>query len=157
MKTHRSIMKKINLLLIEDSEEDVILIEESLDACNADYINITNVSDGEEALNYLYKNEGYEDSITPDLILLDLNIPKINGLEVLETIKNDGKLNNIPVIVMTSSNLSSDIKESYSKNANSYIIKPIDFVEFKSVIKAFVDFWTKVVILPGLANRTFNY
>ena len=127
-------MKKINILLVEDNVADVVLIEEGLKQTQHD-VDLDTVEDVSEALYYLqYK--------TPDLILLDINLPKVNGLDLLENIRKNDKQKHIPVVVLTASNSQQLILEAYQKQANSYMIKPLD-------IECFLDFWTNHAELPN--------
>jgi CheY-like chemotaxis protein len=140
--------KPIEILLVEDNPGDVRLTKEAL----RDYKLINNLSvamDGEEALNFLFKRGDYANSPTPDLILLDLNLPKIDGREVLKEIKSDKNLKKIPVIVLSTSESEADIEGSYDNYANCYITKPIDFNDFIEVVKQFQDFWISLVKLPS--------
>ena len=105
--------------------------------------------DGEEAMLFLNKEKPFTNSPTPDIILLDLNLPQKDGREVLEEIKTDDKLKRIPVVVLTTSKAEEDIVKSYDLHANSYITKPVDFDQFIRVIKSIEDFWLEVVRLPS--------
>jgi chemotaxis family two-component system response regulator Rcp1 len=104
--------------------------------------------DGEEAIHYLKKVGNYKDAQTPDLILLDLNLPKKDGREVLAEIKEDPMLKCIPVIILTTSSAQQDIANTYSHHANCYIMKPVDFNQFMNVIRTIEDFWLSIVKLP---------
>ena len=104
---------------------------------------------GEEALDFLYKRNEFANAVTPDLVLMDLNMPKISGFEVLEQMKNDPKLSMIPVIILSTSSAEKDIVKSYQNHANSYIKKPIDFVEFIEVIKEVENYWFSTVQIPS--------
>ncbi len=105
-------------------------------------------SDGEQALDFLYRRNGYADAIRPDLILLDLNLPKKDGREVLGEIKADPDLHKIPVVVLTTSEAEKDICASYNLNANCYVTKPIDLAQFVHVVRTIEQFWLTVVKLP---------
>lgn len=140
-------MKEVNILLVEDNQGDIILTLEALKAAKSmNKINV--VKDGEEALRYLRKQGLYTDAETPDLILLDINLPKLDGKEVLAEIKNDKELMIIPVVMLTTSNSDKDILESYQAHANCYITKPGDFQNFMEVILKIKDFWISIVQLP---------
>ena len=142
----------VETLLVEDSPGDVRLIQESLrDAKIANHLHV--VGDGVEALAFLRREEKYADAPRPDLILLDLNLPKKNGREVLEEIKADADLRRIPVVVLTTSNAEQDILKSYGLNANCYITKPVDLEQFLAVIRSIEDFWLTAVKLPSDASR----
>jgi CheY-like chemotaxis protein len=139
--------KSINILLVEDNPGDVRLTIEVLKD-NRIVNKLSLAGDGEEALKYLRKEKGYENVTKPDLILLDLNLPKIDGRQVLAEIKNDEKLKRIPVIVLTTSKSEEDILKMYNLHANCYITKPIDLKQFMKVIKTIEEFWLTIVKLP---------
>lgn len=139
--------QEVKILLVEDSEGDIVLITQALK--NAQVTNgITVVKDGEEALKYLRKEGAYNNVETPDLILLDINLPKIDGIEVLAEIKKDEILMSIPVVMLTTSESESDIVNSYHNHANCYIVKPVDFKKFIDVMQVIKDFWISIVKLP---------
>ncbi|HKB86112.1 MAG TPA: response regulator [Ignavibacteriaceae bacterium] len=135
-------LEPINVLLIEDNPGDIRLIQESLKE-NKFFAELTVISDGEEAINYLNKNDDY-----PDIILLDLNLPKKDGREILIEIKNNDALKSIPVVVLTSSSAEEDISKSYQNYANCFISKPVDLDNFIRVIKSIENFWLTIVKLP---------
>ncbi|PAV05090.1 MULTISPECIES: response regulator [Methanobacterium] len=137
----------IDILLIEDNSDEVGLISKIIDVKEWN-VNFNIVNDGIEAMNYLHKKGKYYDCVKPSLILLDLNLPKKNGSEVLKEIKTDDILKCIPVIVLTSSDDDNDIIESYGHHANAYIIKPPDFDMFEKYILIFKDFWFNSAKLP---------
>jgi CheY-like chemotaxis protein len=138
----------IEILLVEDNEGDVGLVEEVFE--DARIRNIIHVAeDGEEAMQFLNKEKKFDNAPTPDLILLDLNLPGKDGREVLEEIKTNNKLKSIPVVVLTTSKAEEDIIKSYDLHANSYITKPVDFDQFIKVVKSIEDFWLEVVKLPN--------
>ena len=140
--------KPIEILLVEDNPGDVLLTKEAfIDAkiCN----NITVTRDGEACLAYLRQEDEYTDAIRPDIILLDLNIPKIDGREVLSRIKEDPDLKRIPVVILTSSKAEQDVLETYNLHANSYLVKPVDLVKFSEIVAAIENFWFTVVVLPN--------
>ncbi|MGB9979517.1 response regulator [Methanobacterium sp.] len=137
----------IEILLIEDDSSDIGLISKTIDDKKWN-INFNSIKDGIGAMEYLYKKGRYKDSKTPDLILLDLNLPKKNGREVLKEIKTDKILKCIPVIVLTVSDNSNDVIESYQHHANAYITKPADLEMFEKYISIFKDFWFNSVKLP---------
>jgi CheY-like chemotaxis protein len=131
---------------VEDSKGDVGLIEEVFESAkirNKLYV----VEDGEEALLFLNGEGKFSDSPRPDIILLDLNLPKKDGRELLGEIKRDKDLKNIPVIVLTTSGAEADILDSYNLHANAYITKPVDFDQFIKVVKSIENFWLEVVNL----------
>jgi CheY-like chemotaxis protein len=140
--------KPIEILLVEDSEGDVGLIEEVFEEAKIRN-NLHVAGDGEEALRFLKKEGQFSDAPRPDIILLDLNLPKKDGREVLEDIKVDDDLKKIPVVVLTTSKAEEDILRSYNLHANAYITKPVDFDQFIRVIKSIEDFWLEVVKLPS--------
>ena len=137
----------IDVLLVEDSPEDVELTLHALQA--AKIRNRVHVArDGAEALDFLFRRGEYHDAPTPDLILLDLNLPKVDGREVLEEIKRDERLGRIPVIVVTSSEAEEDVARSYRLHANAYVTKPIDPAVFLRAVNAIGRFWLEIVRLP---------
>jgi len=139
--------KPIEILLVEDNPGDVRLTKEALKESKVKN-NLNVVMDGVEAVNFLKKKGEYSDSPTPDLILLDLNLPKKNGKEVLAEIKEDLELKKIPVVVLTVSQNEEDIYRTYKLHANCYVTKPIDLEQFMKVIKSIDDFWLTIVKLP---------
>jgi two-component system response regulator len=137
----------IEILLVEDNPGDVELTKEALD--HSKMINNLHLAgDGVEALAFLHKEGKYASAVRPDLILLDLNLPKKDGREVLAAIKDDPELKRIPVVVLTTSDAEQDILKAYSLHANCYITKPVDVEKFVLVVKAIEDFWFAVVKLP---------
>jgi len=142
----------INILLVEDNPGEARLALETLKESRLKN-NLYIMEDGEEALFFLYKKGKFSDAPTPDLILLDLNLPKKNGLEVLSIIKHDTRLKRIPVIILTISSAVEDIIKSYDFYANCYITKPIDLDKFTEVIKTIEDFWLSTVKLPPENNE----
>jgi len=135
------------ILLVEDNEGDIELTREAFE--EAKFRNNLHIAeDGEKALNFLFKRNGFEDAITPDIILLDLNLPKTDGREVLDQIKSSEKIRRIPTIVLTSSSADRDIVESYNLHANCYIVKPVNAVKFMEVVRHVENFWVDVVCLP---------
>lgn len=145
--TNRHLMNPIEILLVEDNPADVRLTQEAL--LEEKLVNNLNVvNDGVEALAFLRKEGKFADAVRPDLILLDLNLPKKDGREVLEEIKNDDNLKCIPVVVLTISDAEADILKSYDLHANCYITKSIDLTQFSRVVKSIQDFWLTIVKLP---------
>jgi chemotaxis family two-component system response regulator Rcp1 len=138
---------EVSILLVEDNEGDIVLTVEALKEAKINN-SITVLRDGEEALRYLRKQPPYEHATHPDLVFLDINLPKVDGKEVLASIKNDPDLKTIPVVILTTSNSDNDIMESYSNHANCYITKPVDFKKFMEVVHMIKDFWITVVQLP---------
>jgi len=145
-------MDKINsieILLVEDNEDDIILTKEAFEENKlANRLNV--VTNGMDALRYLKKEEPYLDVIRPNIILLDLNLPEMSGIEVLQKIKQEDFLKDIPVAILTTSNLEQDIVKSYKLHANCYINKPINLDKFLDVIKVFGEFWFSIVTLPEI-------
>jgi two-component system, chemotaxis family, response regulator Rcp1 len=139
--------KPIEILLVEDSPSDAALTVQALEGGKIAN-NLTRVVDGVEALAYLRKEGHYPQAVRPDLIMLDLNLPRKDGRDVLRELKSDPSLKLIPVIVLTTSRADKDILQSYELNANCYISKPVDFQQFIDVIKSIENFWLTVVTLP---------
>ncbi|KYG75750.1 hypothetical protein AWW68_07900 [Roseivirga spongicola] len=139
--------EEFRILLVEDSKEDVMLTKMAFAKSKVDAI-IDVVNDGEQCLKFLKKEPPYEKAVIPGLILLDLNMPKVDGKQVLERIKFDKNLKTIPVVVLTTSQNERDVEESYERFANSYISKPMDFIEFLDLVKQIEKFWFKTVKLP---------
>lgn len=140
-------MKSIHILLIEDNEGDILLTEEAFLISKIKNV-ISVVRDGWEAMLFLEKKEEYTTAETPDLILLDVNIPKLNGHEVLSKIKSNPQIQHIPVIMLTTSSSEQDILESYKNHVNCFITKPVETNAFIKVITSIEDFWISIVQLP---------
>ena len=141
-------VKPVEILLVEDSRGDVRLIQEALQEAKVRN-RMTVVGDGEEAMACLRKQGRYARASNPGLILLDLNLPKKNGFEVLQEIKQDEILKRIPVVILTTSQAEQDIVKSYDLYANAYITKPVDLDQFLAVVKAVEGFWLEIVRLPA--------
>jgi CheY-like chemotaxis protein len=139
--------KPVEILLVEDSPSDAALTIEALEAGKVAN-KLTLVEDGAEAMDFLRRRGKYAKATRPDLIMLDLNLPRKDGREVLVEIKNDPDLKIIPIIVLTTSHSDKDILQSYQLNANCYITKPVDFTQFIDVVKSIEKFWLTVVTLP---------
>lgn len=140
-------IRPIDILIVEDNQGDARLILEVLK--DAKVFNLPHiVRDGVEAINYLKKKGEYANADSPDLILLDLNLPKKDGREVLSDIKSNDLLKKIPVVIMTISQAEEDIVRSYNLHANCYITKPIDLNQFVKVVKSIEEFWFSIVKLP---------
>jgi two-component system, chemotaxis family, response regulator Rcp1 len=138
----------VEILLVEDSPGDVRLTEEALK--EAKVLNrLTVASDGVEAMEALRGQGRFTQTPRPDIILLDLNLPRKDGREVLKEIKNDPSLKRIPVVVLTTSRAEEDVVRAYDLHANCYITKPVDFRQFIAVVQSIEDFWLAVVKLPG--------
>lgn len=141
----------IEILLAEDSPTDVLLAKEAL--ANSKVMNTLNVvDDGVECLAYLRREGAYANRALPNLILLDLNMPRKGGLEVLKEIKEDPLLRCIPVVILTTSKSEEDVIKSYGLYANCFISKPVDFPQFAAVIRSITNFWFTVVTLPPVNN-----
>jgi CheY-like chemotaxis protein len=139
--------KPIDILLIEDNPGDVRLVVESLkDSKVRNSMSV--VEDGEAAMSFLRRDGQYADAMRPDLILLDLNLPKKNGREVLAEFKADPDLKRIPVVVITSSSADEDVMAAYNNSANCYVTKPVDLKRFVKVVKTIEEFWLKTARLP---------
>lgn len=137
----------IEILLVEDNVADADLAFEALSESKIrNTLHV--VEDGEEAMDFLFKKGKFVDAPTPDLILLDLNLPRKDGREVLRDVKNDPELKRIPIVVLTTSDAEVDIVKSYTLHANSYIKKPLDFRQFVNVVKSIENFWLSIVTLP---------
>ncbi len=141
-------MQSIHVLLVEDNEGDIVLTLEALEERKV-VNNISVVKDGKEALDFLFETEKFRGRKLPDLILLDVNLPKKSGHEVLQTIKDDDNLKHIPVIMLTTSSSERDIKLSYQHHANCYITKPVEVDQFLEAITSIEDFWLSIVTLPN--------
>ncbi|GAA1797330.1 response regulator [Planosporangium flavigriseum] len=137
----------IEVLLVEDDPGDVLMTKEAFEEHKVRN-NLSVVNDGAEAIAYLRREGAYADAARPDLILLDLNLPKRDGREVLAEIKNDPALRQIPVVVLTTSQADEDIVRSYQLHANAYVTKPVDFDRFIEVVRQIDDFFVSVVKLP---------
>ena len=142
-----TLVKPIDILLVEDNPGDADLAREALDGSKMNN-RLQVVEDGEKAMAFLRREPPYADSPRPDLILLDLNLPKKDGRQVLAEIKADETLKRIPVVILTTSQAEEDVLKSYDLHANCYITKPIDLHQFLHVVRSIEDFWLSIVILP---------
>ena len=143
----KSLPKHIEILLVEDSPADILLTREAFQESRI--VNTIHVAeDGIQAMDFLYKRGEYASSPRPDLILLDLNLPRKNGREVLAEIKADPGLKKIPIVVLTTSNADEDILKAYDLNANCYVVKPVGFDNFMQAMQSIRHFWFSVVTLP---------
>ena len=146
MTVHRE-GEPIEILLVEDNPGDVRLTRMAFEEGGIN--NDLHVAmDGEEALDFLFRRGGHEDAPRPDMVLLDLNLPKIDGHEVLREIRSDDELSRLPVVVLTSSDSEEDVVESYEEHANAYITKPVKASDFLDLVDTFEEFWFTVVRLP---------
>jgi two-component system, chemotaxis family, response regulator Rcp1 len=141
--------RPVDILLVEDNPGDVRLTQEAFRDSRLT-IKLNVVMDGEDALNYLFRRPPYEDATRPDMILLDLNIPKKDGREVLEEIKQDESLRYVPVVVLTTSNAEQDIVKTYNLKVNAYINKPVDFDRFFDIVQKIETFWLMTATLPSM-------
>ncbi|WP_042371538.1 response regulator [Streptacidiphilus neutrinimicus] len=139
----------IDVLLVEDDPGDELMTREAFED-NKIRNNLHVVRDGEEALDFLYRRGAHTDAVRPDLILLDLNLPKYDGREVLQTIKSDPELAHIPIVVLTTSAAEEDVLRSYKLHANAYVTKPVGLDEFMQAVRQIDEFFVTVVKLPRL-------
>ncbi len=145
---NQPITQSVDILLAEDNDDDILLIRESF--ADAKIVNVLNVvRDGEEALAYLRREGEYKDAVMPGLLLLDINMPKKNGFEVLMEVKADAALRHLPVVMLTTSQSEADVVKSYSEGACSYIMKPTRFEELARVVKQFALYWALVARIPA--------
>jgi CheY-like chemotaxis protein len=142
----------VQILLVDDSPTDVILTQEALEESKIRN-QVSVVSDGIEALKYLRQEDPYGGVVRPDLIFLDLNMPRMSGRELLVKIKNDDALKAIPVVILTTSQAEQDIFDSYNLHANCYITKPVDLRQFTTVVHSVQNFWFAIVKLPPGGER----
>jgi two-component system, chemotaxis family, response regulator Rcp1 len=145
--TAMGISRPIEVLLVEDNPGDVRLTREALKEGKVRN-NLHVVADGVEAIAFLKKQGPFAGAVRPDVILLDLNLPRKDGREVLEEIKADASLRHIPVVILTSSQAEQDIVRAYDLHANCYVTKPVDFEQFITVVRSIEDFWFTIVKLP---------
>lgn len=140
------------ILLVEDNADDVFLTREAFDAAGL-RVNLHHVDNGEKCMQFLYRKGSYADVPTPDLILLDMHMPVMDGYEVLTEIVKDEKLRHLPVVVLTTSYEAADIQKMYDLRCNSYITKPVDFDNFVKVIAQLAGYWLTVVVTPDTGRR----
>ena len=143
----RQISDSVEVLLVEDNPADVYLTEEALESSKLP-LNVNVVGDGEEAMTYLQRRGRYEEATLPDLVLLDLNLPRKSGGEVLTEIRADAAIAHLPVIVLTTSEDEGDVLASYRKGANCFVTKPVDLDDFMTAVGSIEDFWLTVATLP---------
>ncbi|MBT7304021.1 MAG: response regulator [Victivallales bacterium] len=146
--TGQEMLRPIEILLVEDNPGDVELARVALRMSKI-HNTLNVVEDGEAAMSYLHREGEYAEALRPDLILLDLNLPRKDGREVLAEIKGDSSLKRIPVVILTTSKAEEDVLRSYDLHANCYITKPIDLSQFMKVVKSIEDFWFTIVVLPN--------
>ncbi|MCL7459588.1 response regulator [Micromonospora echinofusca] len=137
----------VRILVVDDDPGDVLMIEEALADSDVDKV-IDVVSDGQEAMEFLRREGRHTDARRPDVILLDLNMPRMDGRQVLGEVKGDEDLRTIPIVVLTTSNADTDIVGSYTLQANAYVTKPIDLDDFNDVVRRIDEFFGRVVVLP---------
>lgn len=147
-----AVTKPAQVLLVEDNEDDVELTLEALKDSKLK-MDVHVVSDGLSAMQYLKKEGDYQNSIRPDLILLDLNLPVMDGREVLKEVKQHSDTSDIPIVVLTTSQDEGDVSNAYKLHANCYISKPVDFHQFSKIIKQIEGFWFQLVRLPKRADK----
>ncbi|WP_431729366.1 response regulator [Verrucosispora sp. TAA-831] len=140
----------VHILVVDDDPGDVLMIEEALATSTVDKV-IDVVSDGQEAMEFLRREGRHAGAHRPDVILLDLNMPRMDGRQVLGEVKNDEDLRTIPIVVLTTSNADTDIISSYTLQANAYVTKPIDLDDFNDVVHRIDEFFGRVVVLPKRA------
>ncbi len=144
-------VRPIEILLVEDNPADVRLTQEvmkEIKVLNRMHV----VSDGEEALDFLYQRGAHSGAVRPDVVILDLNLPRKNGREVLAEVKADKSLRTIPIVILTVSSAEEDVLRSYELYANCYITKPIDIEQFSKVVRAVEEFWLEIVKLPARSS-----
>ncbi|WP_431908059.1 response regulator [Micromonospora carbonacea] len=137
----------VRILVVDDDPGDVLMIEEALADSDVDKV-IDVVSDGQEAMEFLRRSGRHTEAHRPDVILLDLNMPRMDGRQVLGEVKQDDDLRTIPIVVLTTSNADTDIVGSYTLQANAYVTKPIDLDDFNDVVRRIDEFFGRVVVLP---------
>ena len=138
---------RIEILLVEDDPGDVLMTTEALEESKLLH-NLTVLDNGEVAIKYLRREDEYADALRPDLVLLDLNLPRLDGREVLSIVKADATLRQIPFVVLTTSDAEDDVARSYDLHANAYVTKPVDFEAFTRVVRQIDDFFFTIVRLP---------
>ena len=141
-------MRRLEILVVDDDDADALMIEEALENTET-HATVQRVADRLEALDYLYRLGPFADAHRPDLILLDLNMPRMEGRETLEAIKTDDALKAIPVVILTTSGATPDIVASYQHRANAYVTKPFGLDEFEAAVRQIDKFYREVAVLPG--------
>jgi CheY-like chemotaxis protein len=143
--------RALHILVVDDDDADAMMITEALDAVDTP-ATVRRVADGRQALDYLRRSIDYPDAPRPDLILLDLNMPRMGGRETLAEIKTDDELKAIPVVVLTTSSALTDIEDSYRHRANAYVTKPMDLDEFEAAVREINRFYRDTAVLPRAAS-----
>jgi two-component system, chemotaxis family, response regulator Rcp1 len=143
-------LRPAEILLVEDNDNDVELTRIGFERSKF-AVRLHRVANGEECMAFLRKEGKYADVPAPDLILLDLNMPRMNGQEVLEEVGRDERLKHLPIVVLTSSDAEKDVLESYKLRCSSYLLKPVDFEGFVKVVQSLGDYWLTLVVLPSAA------
>ena len=141
-------MRNLQILVVDDDDADALMISEALEG-STQPTTVNRVADGREALDYLLRTSPYEDAQRPDLILLDLNMPRMDGRETLAAIKTDEQLKAIPVVILTTSGAAPDIVASYEHRANAYVTKPFGLDDFEAVVRQIDKFYREVAVLPA--------
>ena len=144
-------MRSLQILVVDDDDADALMISEALESTDHRAI-VDRVADGREALDYLRREGRYADALRPDLILLDLNMPRMDGRETLAAIKGDDKLKAIPVVILTTSGAAPDIASSYQHRANAYVTKPFGLDDFEATVRQIDRFYREVATLPSERN-----
>lgn len=139
--------RPVEILLVEDNADDVLLTREGFAHAKL-AVNMHHVENGEECMKFLRKQAPYADAPTPDLVLLDLNMPIMNGREVMTEIVKDDKLHQLPVVILTTSDAERDLLDMYNLRCSSYITKPVEFENFQRVIRDLCNYWFTIVVLP---------
>ena len=147
--------KRFTVLSIEDNEADFVLLKNALETIPNLSLDIVNINNGEHAMDFLHKSGDFESAPTPNIIILDINLPSINGKEILKSIKSDNNYKSIPVIIFSTSEYYSDIEETYQLHANSYITKTFDITELYQKITMIGEYWLKSNELPDKNNFCF--
>jgi len=148
--THQVHTRPIEILLVDDNPADVRLAKEAMKDAKV-WNRIYEAYDGDQAMAFLNKQDDYSDAPTPDLVILDLNMPRKDGREVLAEMRADERFTHIPVVILTTSAAEEDVMKSYGLHANCYVVKPFDLHSFIEVVKAIEEFWLCMVMLPGVA------
>jgi CheY-like chemotaxis protein len=142
-------MRSVRVLVAEDNEDHLFLTTRALEDSNGEVdLHVQGVRDGAEALDFFYRRGKYEDAPRPHLVLLDLKMPKVNGLEVLERVKDDPDLRSIPIVVLTSSDRPEDVEAAYQRGTNSYVTKPVSPSGIREGLRRIADYWIHLAALP---------